>query len=550
MSNTSGELPITLKPNHILSVSALLLCVCANCAYLCAQAPAYLDGKDEISTYSGIKGGLVIVDMGPITNGPYGLAGPPVDFPITIGSEFGIEAGARLPFSESLGFNAGIGFGIEKAQLYTTVPGFVSPRVIPIPVTFGETLDLDWWTLTMQVRLQWTLGHFDIQPGIGAIFPGSISAVATEHIIEPPGATYDEVSTTRTRFNGGIVSTTALLASLRLSYVIPITSSLDLIPFAEGNYAPFSLASELDMRTSSAVVGLQVRLASSFFVAPDVTPIMITAPTPPPDQVVWGQRRFEPPLPEISMLRKPYLASAVHVELTGPDAHKATNSNIVVHVLNCLRLRLVETDLDPDATIWDATRFELIHKDSILDASPPTAVIRVRSTAEAGVHQGLLRAISDGAIAYERTWLTNTDTVFVWPLRELPVTAIAGDTTTISIQSTVTDYFGGESTSIPQTIIVIRSRPTKRSALVPDLVTAEFTEPTFTSTGADLSKAGRGLVAALSDHAQEAKVIRLTGPLDRCKRVLSELSPTGNVRVQLPQSDTATTKTVMVMIER
>jgi hypothetical protein len=268
--------------------------------------------------------------------------------------------------------------------------------------------------------------------------------------------------------------------------------------------------------------------------------------------MVNKDRHFDTPLPEISMLRKPYLATAVQVQLTGTATPPKSNADIVVRVLNCLRLRLAQENIDPEATIWDETKFELIHKDSILDATPPTAIIRVRSTAEAGVASGTVRATSGGALAFEDKWELSTDTVFAWPMRELPVTALVGDTTTISIQSTVVDHFTGESVSIPQEIVVIRSRPSKRSALVPDLVTADFTPRTFSKGTDDLSKAGRGLVAALTDHAREARVMRFRGSLAKCKRVLLELAPTGNVRVEMPEEDdpTAQSDTVVLMIER
>lgn len=515
-----------------------------------AQTSDLQKTKSEISTFSGVKGGAVFIDMDPITKGPYGLADPVVDFPVGVGSQFGIEAGACIPLATSFSLHTSIAFAYDQVSMFTTVPGTVKPRAVPIPVTFGETLEMNWWLLTMGARIEWSLGAFSLQGGLGAFFPGAISALAAEEILDTPGATYDEVNTRRTRFKGGIVGKTSLTTSLRAAYVVHITPSLDIVPFIEGELVPFSIASELGIRKSGVAAGVQVRLASSFFTGPDLTPVMITAPKPPPDEVVWGKRTFETPLPEITMIRKPFLASAVQVELTGPDAYRAKGNDIVVNVLNCLRLRLADKSIDAESTIWDATRFELIHKDSILDASPPTAVIRVRSTAEAGIKSGVVRAMSGGALAFEDSWAASSDTVFTWPLRELPVTALAGDTSTIVIQSTVEDQFGGESASIPQHIVVIRSRPTKRSALVPDLVTAEFTPPTFIKGSSDLSKAGRGLVAALSDHIQEAKSVKLTGPLERCKRVLSELAPTGHIKIDLPEADTDTTETVIVTITR
>lgn len=532
------------------SIVTVLLIACLMPLHGMAQNGRGRSLKDNLVTFCGVKAGSVFSDLGPITRGPYGLANPIVDFPVAGGIEFGFEAGGILPLSESFGLITDIGFAFERSSLYTTVPGTVSPRGIPIPVEFGETLDLDWWNLTMSARLQWILGKVEIQPGLSVFFPGSISALATEEILSPSGATYDEYATRRTRFRGGVVSTTSLLASLRCAYRIPIGEGFDVVPFVEANIIPYSYASEMDIRSFSTLAGVQLRLASWVFVPKDVAPVMITAPQPPPDALVWGERRFETPMPEITLIRKPYLASAVHVELTGPDVKKGQNSDIIVHVLNCLSFRLANVPSDADATIWDATHFELIHKDSILDASPPTAVIRVRSTAEAGIKHGVVTAYSGGAVAFENSWDSATDTVFVWPLRQLPVTSLAGDTSAINIVSTVTDNFSGETVSIPQSIVVIRSRPTKRSSMVPDLVTADFSEPTFARGGNDLSKAGRGLVAALADHVQDAKVIRLSGPVERCKRVLAELAPTGHVRVTMPTQDTATTGSVKLVIER
>ncbi len=543
-------LDFMLRSNPCLrfrSVAVSMLFVCA-----VVTGHAQQEKKEEVSTYAGLKLGLQLVAMDSITSGPAGLTDPVVAFPADYGLMYGIEAGARLPFSDALAINTGIGFTLNSVGFLTTQQSTVNPRGVPIPVTVEETLDLSWYELNMLARLEWTLGGwFDVQLGLGATFPGSMTVVARERILEPPEATYDERNRERLRFSGGLVSQAALRTELRIAAILRMTEKLDVVPFIEAAYTPTSLASQVNINTASISFGAQVRLATSFFVETDVPPIILTAPRIPEHLLVNTERRFDSPLPEISMIRAPYLATAVQVQLTGLDAPPTNNADIVVRVLNCLRLRLADTDIDPESTIWDATRFELIHKDSILDATPPTAIIRVRSTAEAGVASGSVRAMSGGALAFENTWSASTDTVFSWPLRELPVTALAGDTTAIQIHSTVTDHFGGESVSIPQQIVVIRSRPTKRSALVPDLVTADFTTQTFLRGTDDLSKAGRGLVAALSDHAREARVIRFKGPIERCKRVLNELAPTGNVRVEMPKEQaTSEDDAVVVMIER
>lgn len=531
--------------HRLVALCTLVLC-CANCL-------AQTDEEESVSTFCGVSAGWKRSVLGPITAGPAGLTDPPVNFPVSFGPTGSVEAGSYIPITKSLGLNTALGFGLSHVSMTTTTPGFVYPKGEPIPVTFRENLELQWYELLMRASLQYRIGNaLEVSVGAGAVLPGSVSARAEEYVIDPPDATYDERTRQRLRFSGALVTRPTVTFDGRIAYRLPLTTHLDIVPFAEFRAIPYSFASQVDLTTASVSIGAQFRLATTFFSAPVVEPVILTAPRLTPEMLANQERKFDTPLPEISMIRRPYLATAVQVQLTDLEHQPKSKADVVVRVLNCLRLRLIDEHVDASSTIWDATKFELIHKDSILDATPPTALIRVRSTAEGGVQSGVVRAMSGGALAFENHWSSSTDTVFAWPLRELPVTALAGDTTTISIQSTLNDHFGGESVSVPQNIVVIRSRPSKRSALVPDLVTADFTPRTFLAGSDDLSKAGRGLVAALTDHAREARVIRFRGSPARCMRVLRELAPTGNVKVEMPNETTTSSEddAVVVIIER
>jgi len=534
-----------LTPLHVCVAVALFPGV-----GMMAQEPE----SNAIATYCGISGGLQRVSLGPISEGPGGFIDPPVDFPTTFGFSGHIDAGALIPVSPGVGISADVGFGISSASLGTSIQGIVSPKGIPIPVTLQEGLELRWYELMMSTRLNLRVTPFlEAELGGGFVFPASILAHTTEKIIDPPTATYDERTRERVRFSGALVGVATYFAEARILGKIALAQDIDMLPYLQATIVPSSLGLQVDLTTAKISAGIQLRVSTNLFIPKEIPQVILTAPQIPDELLINKDRKFETPLPEVSIIRRPYLATATQVQLTDMSNQTKSKADVVVRVLNCLRLRLIETNVDAGSTIWDATKFELIHKDSILDATPPTAVIRVRSTAEAGVQSGVVRAMSGGNLAFEDTWTSSTDTVFSWPLRDLPVTALAGDTTTISIQSTVVDYFGDESVSPPQNIVVIRSRPNKKSALVPDLVSADFPPATFIHGTNELSKAGRGLVAALTDHAREARKILFRGSAEKCKRIISELGLTGNVNVEVqPSQENAQPEleTITIQIER